>query len=427
MALEHEEGRPGTSVAADESRGVGRRWRRLAPWQQGLAVLAVGVIGFSLLFGLRANPAEIEPPRQIPTVTTVEVRVESGAIRVRGGGTVRPSAEVVIAPQVSGRVAWVAPAFLSGGRFSRGQRLLRVDPADYENAVRAAEAEVAQRQVGVLEAEEEVALARAEWERVARREGLDPAPGSVLVSREPQLEAARAMLRGAEARLADAQLALDRTWIRAPFDGIVREETVDAGQFIVAGQRIGTFYASAEAEIVVPLSDDEAVLIAGLWELRAGRGAGIPAEVTAEFGGRRFSWSGYVDRAEGALDEQTRTVDVVVRVPRPFEPTEAQPDRPPLLIGSYASADIEGATFERYLVVPAAALRDDDVVWTLRTDTLLVMTPVELIQEVEGEAYVLGDLEAGARVIVSSLPFVTDGMTVRAVERLESVGSGGAP
>ena len=94
-----------------------------------------------------------------------------------------------------------------------------------------------------------------------------------------------------------------------------------------------------------------------------------PVEVTSEYGGRTYTWTGYVDRAEAALDEQTRTVGVIVRVPRAFEPTPEQPARPPLLIGSYANADIEGRTFDRYTMIPAAALRENGVVWTVRSDT----------------------------------------------------------
>ncbi len=410
---------PGTD-GESQTRG---RLVGLRPWQQGLLVLGVGVVGFGALFGLRPSPTELEPPRQIPTVTTVAAEVGSGAIRVRGSGTVRPSAEVTIAPQVSGRVTWVSSAFVSGGRFAAGQGLLRVDPADYENNVQAASAQVAQAQVDVLTAEEEVAIARDEYQRLARREGLDPDPdkAGALVLREPQLLAARAGLQSAEARLDDARLSLDRTWIRAPFDGIVRDETVDLGQFVSPGQAIGSMYSTAEVEIVVPLSDDEAALISALWDARAGQeSTRIPAEITSDYGGQEYAWTGYVDRAEAALDEQTRTVDVVVRIPRAFEPTQAQPDRPPLLIGSYANVDIEGTKFDRYAIVPAAAVRDGGVVWTVESDTLLVMMPVDLIQEVEDLAYVSGPLAAGTPIIVSALPFVTDGMTVRTAIRLES-------
>ena len=388
---------------------------------QGTIVLGVGVLGFAILFGMRAEPAEVEPPRLIPTVSTVPARVTEGAIKVRGGGTVRPSAEVTIAPQVGGRVIWTSPALVSGGRFLENEPLLRVDPADYENAVEAAEADVAQREVALLEAEENARLALDEWRRLAERENLDPTPPNALVTRQPQLDAAAAALRSARARLEDERLALERTWIRAPFNGIVREETVDLGQFVAAGQTVGRLYSTDAVEIVVPLSDNEAALIERLWSARAGDAATrIPVDIVSEYGGTEYAWSGYVDRAEAALDEQTRTVDVVVTVPEPFTPPEDDPGRPPLLIGSYATVDIEGTSFEEYAVVPAAAVRDGDVLWTVAGDTLLVMTPVEPVQEVDDEAVVLGPIPDGTPVIVSMLLFVTDGMTVRPVQLLES-------
>lgn len=404
-----------------------RFWGGLEPWHQGALVLAIGIGGFAALIGFRADPQELDLPRQIPTVTTVPARVGSGPIQVRGSGIVRPSAEISVAPQVGGQVTWVSPSFVSGGRFREGDALFRIEPADYENAVEAAEADVAQRQVAVLEAEEEAQIARDEYARLARREGLDPAQASALVLREPQLRAARAALRSAAAGLEDERLALDRTTIRAPFDGIVRDETVDVGQFVTTGQAVGRLYATDAIEMVVPLSDDEAARIAGLWAARAGDArTRIPARIEAEFGGRTFWWDAFVDRAEGALDERTRTVAVVLRVPDPFEPVEDQPDRPPLLIGTYAVVDIEGTRYDRYVIVPSSALRDGDVVWVLESDTLLVMTPIELIQEVEDRAYVLGDLEDGSPVVVSGLPFVTDRMTVRSIGELETATSGDA-
>jgi RND family efflux transporter MFP subunit len=396
----------------------------MKPWQQGLLVLGSGLGVFALLFALRTSPQVLEPPRLIPTVATAPVRAGSGPIRVHGSGTVRPSAEINVASQVGGRIQWVAPSFVSGGRFTAGEPLFRIDPADYENALEGASADVAQRRVGVLQAEEEVLIARDEYQRLARREGLDPGAASALVLREPQLRAAQAALQSAQARLDDAQLALDRTWVRAPFDGVVRDESIDVGQFVSPGQSVGRIYSTSAAEIVVPLSDDEAARIEALWSVRAGdERTRIPAEISAEYGGRTYSWTAFVDRAEVALDERTRTVDVVLRVADPFSQTEEEPNRPPLLIGTYATVEIEGANFDRYLEVPSAALRDGDMVWAIESDTLLVMTPIRLIQEVEEAAFILADLEDGAEVVISGLPFVTDGMTVRRIETLESASS----
>ena len=125
--------------------------------------------------------------------------------------------------------------------------------------------------------------------------------------REPQLEAARAALARDSAALADAELALRRTEVKAPFSGAVRFESVDVGQYVGPGQSVGRLYAADAVEVVVPLSDADAALIPRLWNLVAGDGSrSVGATVSAAYGDARYTWSGYVDRAEAALDEQTR-------------------------------------------------------------------------------------------------------------------------
>lgn len=397
-----------------------RAFGRMNPRMKGVIILLSGVVGMMLLILLRPRPAQQEPLRLAPLVATVRVDARQGHIQVRGNGTVRPRGQAVLAPQVGGRVEWVSPALVSGGRFASGDVLLRIESADYDNAVEIAAAEVAQRRVEVLQAEEEVTLAREEYQRLREREGLELAVDSTelgsLIFREPQLEAARASLRRALARLEDAELSLRRTQLRAPFDGVVRNETVDMGQFVAPGQGIATIYTTAEVEIVVPLTDEEAALVDGLWNARAGQAAtNIPVMVGATFGGQTHHWPGYVDRAEGALNEETRTVAVVVRVPDPFV-TDSTGTRPPLLLGTYVDVGIQGVLLDHYIVLPQAAYRDGDVVWAVESDSLLRLVPAEFIHEVDGQVYLTADLEDRARVVVSPLAVVTDSMSIRVAE-----------
>ena len=388
----------------------------LSPFFKALAIIGAGFLGLMLLIVFRPRPAPQEPPRRVPLVVTAPADVRSGNLTIQGNGTVRPKSQIVLSPQVAGRVNWISPSFASGGRFAKGDLLLRIEEADYVNRVDAASAAVAQRQVEVLQWEEEQALARDEYQRLLAREGMD-APDSAslssLIFREPQLEAARAGLKSAEAQLADARLALGRTRIVAPFDGIVRSKSVDIGQYVAPGQNLATLYDTDEVEIVVPLTDAEASLVAGLWEAGAGNEeTRIPAIVRAAFGGRTYEWPAYVDRAEGALNEETRTVDVVVRVPDPFISDEAG-RRPPLLIGTYAAVDIQGVAREAYAVLPRMAFRDGDVVYVVERDTLLVVRPATLLQEIGGEVFVSADLDPADQVVVSPLDIVTDSMTVQ--------------
>ena len=302
-----------------------------------------------IMVRLRPDPPLREPPSRVPYVTTAPAAAGEGAIPVYGAGTVRPRAEIDVTAEITGKVAWVSPAFQGGGRVGAGQVLFRIDDADYRNRVRQARANVAAQEVALLQAEEDARIARAEYELFRKRDG-EAAAGDAnpLALREPQLAAARAALARDSATLADAELALARTEVLAPFSGIVRNEMVDVGQFVAAGQGVGRFYATDAVEVVVPVSDAEAALIPDLWRLSAGDGnRRVRATVSAEYGDQDHEWEGYVDRAEAALDEQTRTIDVIVLVPRPFSGTG-----PPLLVGQFVEVRIEGIAPERYFTVP---------------------------------------------------------------------------
>ncbi|MDE2784657.1 MAG: efflux RND transporter periplasmic adaptor subunit [Gemmatimonadota bacterium] len=394
-----------------------------------VGILLGAVVIAVVMVQLRPEPPLREPPSRLPFVTTAAAEALQGSIPVFGAGTVRPRAEIDVAAEVSGKVAWVAPAFQSGGRVGAGDVLFRIDDADYQNRVQQARANVAAQQVALLQAEEEARIARAEYEGFQRRRSDGTASGqaSPLTLREPQLQAARAALARDSASLADAELALSRTEVTAPFSGIVRMETVDPGQFVGPGQSVGRLYADDAVEVVVPLSDQDAALISGLWELAAGDGnRRVTAAVSAEYGDMVYSWSGYVDRAETALDEQTRTIDVVVRIPRPMAGgTPADDDitgdgdassmreAPPLLVGQFVEVQIDGASPERYFAIPRAALRTGNEVWALRGGNLLTIVPVRVLQRADEVVYATGGLEDGQQVVVSGIQIATEGMAVR--------------
>ena len=366
------------------------------------------------------EPERSEPPPQIPFAQTDRVAAGSGAIPVYGAGTVRPSAEVDIAPLVSGRVVWLDPGFQSGGRIKSGQLVLRIDKADYLQRLREAEADLETHRVALFVAREKGAFASTEFEEYSRLQleaGVSVGEPGPLALREPEIKAARAAIHRVEVRIAGARLALSRTELRAPFDGYVRDESVDVGQFVAAGQTVGRLLAAAAVEVVVPLSDANAALVPGLWKLRAGDAERqVTARVTARFDDDSFVWTGYVDRAEVSIDEQTRTIDAVVRVPDPFSagvPANGSGNAPPLLVGKFVEVEIDGLVPESYFRVPRAALQTGNEVWTVSEDRTVSMVPVRVLQRVNDEAFVIGPLEDRQLVVTGGLHFATEGMIVQ--------------
>lgn len=383
------------------------------------ALIVAGILvgGFAIsgvLEALRAEPPREIPPSRAPLVETQPVAQTSGSLTVSGTGTVRPTREIVLAAQVGGRIESVSPAFKSGGAFSRGQMLAQIEDADYQNAVAVARAEVTQRKFDLLRAEEEVLVARDEWNRAAARSGESALPDSTelgrLAFREPQRELAQAALRAAEARLRDAELRLERTRIVAPFSGRVQSKLVDLGQFVAPGQGVAAFYSTDAVEVSVQLTREQMDLIDPTWQLTRPTAATVSASIS----GRTVSWTGYVDRIEGTLDPATRQVSAVIRVSRPYDSVDG---RPPLLVGSFVNVTMEGIDVDRFFQVPRNALRDRDggqpMIWVL-DGTMLSMRPVEVIQRTEDVAIVTAaNLPDSFDLITSELAVVTDGMTVR--------------
>jgi RND family efflux transporter MFP subunit len=398
--------------------------------------LVVGAAALIVLLSVFAPQPETQPPPpQSPLVSTVPVDVRSGSLLVRGTGTVRPVREIQLTAQVGGRLVDVDEALVSGGRFEAGEVLARLDPSDYRNAVQQAEAQVTQARVQLLQTREQAGAARRDYERVRERTGSLPTPDSTdlgrLVFNEPQVAQAEATLESARAALDNARTRLERTTLEVPFDGMVRTKQADLGAYLAPGTPVATVYGTDVVEIVVSLPSRQAALIQNLWAAAAQREAlDLPATVSHTYGGETFSWDGYVHRVEGAISEQTRTVDVVVRVDDPYRldggmavesrmpERPARPERPPLAVGTYTTVDIQGRRGGTYHVVPRRAVHTREpgrppTVWTAEGDSLLVEREVDPIQTVEEETYLAPTLPANAQVITTDLRVHSDSMRIR--------------
>jgi multidrug efflux pump subunit AcrA (membrane-fusion protein) len=164
-----------------------------------------------------------EPTAQRTTATRktamlVEVvNVEAGTFRPRivAMGVVRPEQEIELSPRVSGEILSLSETFTPGGFVEAGEVLLTIDPADYE-------ANLLERESALHQAEADLQMelgrqdvAKKDYELLDRELSPD---NRALVLREPQLNAARARIEAAMAAVRRAELDLERTQVRAPFD-----------------------------------------------------------------------------------------------------------------------------------------------------------------------------------------------------------------
>jgi RND family efflux transporter MFP subunit len=389
---------------------IKRRLRFILP----LAIVAVALLMAMIM--IRSRPKVQIAPREVPPplvrVQTVERQDHQYTVYTQG--TVAPRTEIMIVAEVSGRILRASSSLAAGGFFERGETLALVDPRDYELAVERARSAQKQAELRVAREEAEAEVARREWLR------LGDGDASPLALREPQLAEARAALAAAEAALEQAKRDLDRAYIRAPFDCLVRQKSVDVGQFVTRGTPVAQVYAVDYAEVRLPVTDDELAALEVPMEYKGGRampeGAGV--ELRATFAGAEHAWKGRIVRTEGIIDPQSRMLYLVARVEDPYSQSD-NPGRPPLTVGLFVDAEIQGRMVTDVFVIPRAALRGWDQVLVVDDESRLHIRNVEILRT-EGEFAVVGSgLEDGVKVCMTHLETVVDGMEVR-IESIES-------
>ncbi len=366
-----------------------------------VVILLVGAALAATAWTLRPR-AEREPREALPPqVRVIEAQPRTENLVVRSRGTVEAKTEAQLVSEIGGAITWVSPDFEDGGFFRRGDVLLRIDPRDYELAVTSAKAQEAQARVSLAREEAEAEVARAEWEAIGEGEA------SPLVLRQPQLEEARAKVAAAEAQVARAELDLTRTRVRAPFAGRLRDQRVDLGEFVNRGTPLATIYSIDVAEIRLPIPDNQLAYLD--LDLGSANASGPSVELTSDFAGRHHQWTGRVVRTGGSIDPNTRMVELIVEVPKPFA---TGTERPPLAPGMFVEATISGREASGVYRVPRYALSGDDRVIVVDDDNQLSFRTVDILRSSGDDLLLERGLSPGDRVLLTALDNPLEGMVV---------------
>ena len=369
-----------------------------------LAVVAL--LAFAMLN--RPVPEKNEPTAILPVVEVLEVRTESITLEAESQGTVQPRTETLLVAEVSGRIESVSNAFFAGGYFKKGDPLVEIDPVDYQANLANAKSRFAEARLAF---EQEKALAdqaREDWESFGRGEATD------LALRKPQLERAAAMMESAKAAVQIAERDLARTIVRAPYDGRIKEKYADVGQMVGARQsQLARIYSTDTAEIRLPLALDQLSFLElpETYSNYARVNSKPKVTLSAEYGGETHEWTGVLDRTEGAIDARTRLSYVVAQVERPFEKS-AHNDRPPLKVGLFVEASIEGRQIDRAFRIPRRALHEGNIVHAIDRENRIVIKEVSVLQKGVDSVIVTDGLSDGDRLCLTPLEYVVMGMQV---------------
>ncbi len=373
-------------------------------WKSGvfaLVVVAVATGGGWLLLksGPRTQPTEeVRAPK---IVKASALKPESHRITVAAHGSVIAARELIIEPEVTGPVVRLHESLVPGGVVRAGEELLAIDTTLAELTLVEAKAAVARSEAELKEAQRK----RDEARKLADETLLSK---TELAALEADLETEIADLQRLKAAQSRAEELLRRHVIKAPFNALILEESLEIGQRVDPGLAAATLAGTDEFWVRAALPIDRLPHV----RLPKDDQPGASVRIELETGdGKQATRKGRVVRLLGEMERTGRMARVLVSVNDPLGLNPGG-DTTPFLIGSYVRVEIDAGVLENVLAIDRSALRDGNRIWVADENNELQIKDAEVLWREDETIYIRSVLGAGERLIVSPLKVALPGMKV---------------
>ena len=397
--------------------------------------LSIVIIGGAVLGGRHMiKNRKVVKKTKAPSITPmVEIKRAKKALLpvvIKATGTVVPSKEVIIKPQVTGEIVWISPACVPGKFVEKGDILFKIDSQQYKMAVENQKGIVAKATFDINLEKGRQIVAQREWQLVGSKNKHLAAEGLAL--RKPHLATVQASLKSAKRALSRAQLDVTRCTIRAPFKGVVTDKFSDQGQIVSAASQLLKLvsresfwvYATVPVSQIDKLAQNPSPHNSlqnqknqskqNILSDKRSSGSkpinynGVKARVIEVLGERTIVKEGLVLNVLPDLQQDGRLARVLIEVKDPLESSHL-----PLLLHSYVNVEIEAKPFADSYLIPRRALREGDRLWVIDENKQLQFKKVKILWRKESEVIVREGIEENDAVITSLISSPVPGMKLR--------------
>lgn len=365
-----------------------------------LLIIGLAILAFMLLKASEPETPAMEKKQKAWLVEAVKVEYQRVAPEVTIYGRVETPRDASLKSALEADVIEVN--VLEGDRVTAGQTLIKLDDIDIQLALQQRQADVQEAQAQIdsenqrfqrdkalltnqkqlLElADKAVQRARKlEQTRLASQASLDDALAAYEQQalalkqlqfdidnhtvRLAQLQAAK---QRAEALLAQAEVNLSRTGIRAPFDGRVAGLTVALGDRVRPGDTLLTVYDLDNLEVRAQIPGRYIAQVRQMLQ------QGKQLEASAQVDGQLMRLT--LNRLSGEVREDSGGIDGLFRI---------ENNMAPLPLGTFVELQLQLAEQENVIEIPFSALYGMDRVYLIE-DGHLQSVPIQRIGEVERE------------------------------------------
>ena len=389
-----------------------KRSERRLKWALSIGVLVAAAAVAFVLVATKEEPPRAEKPLEGTLVEVIQINTSRHDVELRAKGTVVPAMEIVLQPELDGRVIWQSSELVAGGRFKADQPILRIDPRDYQLAVESHRSQVNRAKLDLSIEARRGEVAKREWSSFGEMDVSDEQ--RALAQREPQLEASRLALEAAQSSLKKARLDLTRTTLRAPFNAMVVTESVDRGQLInpqtSVARLVGT--DNYHVQVSVPVSSLRTARV------RTADEPGSKAKILQQVGQETIERPGEVIRQLPDLGPGGAMARLLLNIENPL----GQRGDLPLLLGSFVDVAIGAQPIDNAIRLPRVALRNGRNVYVMNDENLLEIREVQIAWTQPDAVLVTGGLGPNERVITSRISTPVPNMLLRTAEPTPEVG-----
>ena len=402
--------------------------------RQVLMLFAILIIGCGIAFAIYITApkpqrnTEAKPVRLVETMTLVRMNERPQWV---GGGEVSAAQRVQIAAQVSGRIEKIDPKAVPGAQLEKDQLLASIEKKDFQLQVQQQRAAVIQAQANLDLEKGQALLAKEEYELavrqiMARNGGLVDEnqqlsdEGNALVLRKPQIAAAEAGLKTAQANLALMQLYLERTQITMPFKGQVVSRSANTGSQVSTNNALFDLVATDEFWLQVKVSQQFLPLLDSNHSVIIKQGD--------------YQREAKILHSLIEVDARDRQAKVLVSIKNPLSEhavdnmgTELEDQTGQktdflgsLLLGSYVDCILFAKPIPDAYVIENRYIKEGGYVWVVN-DNKLYKRDLNIAYQGRDKSWVESGFMAGDVLLISNLGVITEGTPVRlAAERMSS-------
>lgn len=401
-----------------------------------IVLLAGGAVGTSYLIKTKPRVEPSPPVERVWTVDAVSVHLTDVQPQIQLFGKIFAARQIQLRTLVTGQVVGLHPNLVEGGLVRRGEVILAIDEFEYRSVLQESEARLAEAKARMverqarrlaetraLESDREILavlarnlkraeklsaqgnisaealdnkrleLSRQQRAIALRRKGIDV--------ESARLKQEKSTIERLEVAVQRVRYDLERTRLRAPFDGVFQGVTTQVGQRLGALDSVGMLIDTSSLEARFHISDAQYGRLTGTRQGVIGR----TARVIWRVGEGKLVLDAVVARVGAQIDTASGGVELFARIEDEDAATSLRP-------GAFVEVFIPDRVYKGVAQVPETVLHPGGIVYGVENGRL-VQRRAEVVARVGNDVLLRGELSDGERLVTTQSVAVAPGLRVK--------------